>query len=215
MVYLRWWLGKIALWVHQVLLHHHRHSLIYTNTLTYFDLPHVISTLHSNYYRNINTQALISLGQRYTNVIDVLVELVKSDDHNRQKYASSMLIRIGEGSVQRAASLLRNPDPEVRKIMLESVGWYYPAGNDRRHHATLPNKSRIFFLRECGIIILELIKDPVTRVRRRAIRAVCSLNYPDAIPALRAAEHDSDWTIRREATEAIQYLEDVKNSWKP
>jgi HEAT repeat protein len=104
--------------------------------------------------------------------------LTSSEFHARQDTANA-LVRIGQASVGPVLAVLRHPDPEIRRSVIEALG-----------------KLRA---REAASALIEQVDDRHVEIRQAAVSALGMIGDPIAVEALIRALEDPEAIVRKEA----------------
>jgi HEAT repeat protein len=123
--------------------------------------------------------------------IDGLLEpLLDLDDAHVRYWAVILLARHGgrgELHAQKIARLAEDPDPAIRKAVVQALG--------------MLDASRE------ALIVLGLLYDDIAFVRVHAVKALARFNRPDFTGSLAAMLGDPEWRVRLAAKEALSSME--------
>ncbi len=130
-------------------------------------------------------EVLVEMG---SDAVEPLVAALDSQSINLRVWAARILGRIRDRrGVSPLTELLDDPAPEVRRAVVEALGWLGDT------HAV-------------PAVASTLLRDPTPRVRTAAAAALGRLRHPDAVEALLHALGDADHWTRLSVADAIETL---------
>jgi hypothetical protein len=123
--------------------------------------------------------------------LDGLLEPLLDLDNAQVRYWAVMLLaRHGGGEklhAQKIARLAEDPDPAMRKAVVQTLGMLGASGE--------------------ALTVLKLLYDDIAFVRVHAVKALARLNRPDFAGSIVAMLSDREWRVRLAAKEALALME--------